>query len=120
VDLQVIERINLSMPENKKFQPIPILCLCCALLAGAACTRWIPYDWFLNVLGYSISVSLILGVLLTLNTENERKPPIPIALVLEALWLSSRNAEIKLGPTLWAFLGASSFVVGILVSALLL
>jgi len=108
------------MTENKKFQAVPALCLLGTVLAGAACTRWIPYDWFLNVLGYSILVGLILAVLATLDLKNERRPPIPIALVLEALWLPSRNAEVKLGPILWTFLCVTGFVAGILVSALLL
>ena len=34
--------------------------------------------------------------------------------------LPSRNAEVKLGPVLWAFLGMAGFATGVLVSAMLL
>jgi hypothetical protein len=112
--------INLSMPETKKFQPVPAICLFVSVMAGAACTRWTPYDWFLSALGYSISVALILAVLVALDLKNERRPSIPIALVLEALWLPSRNAEVKLGAVLWRFLGMAGFVSGMLAAALLL
>lgn len=108
------------MPEAKHLQPAPALCLFGTVLAGAACTKWIPSDWFLSVLGYSILVALILAILATLDLKSERRAPIPVALMLEALWLPSRNAEVKFGPILWAFLGAAGFVVGILVSAILL
>jgi hypothetical protein len=108
------------MSDTKQFQLISALCLFGAAMAGVACTRWIPYDWFLSVLGYSILVALILAILATLDLKNERRPPIPIALMLEALWLPSRNAELKLGPLLLAFWGVASFLTGILVSALLL
>ena len=111
---------NLSMTENKQFKSVPALCLLGTVIAGAACTRWIPYDWFLSMLGYSILVALILAVLATIDLKNERRPPLPVALVLEALWLPSRNAEVKLGPVLLAFLGMAGFVIGILVSAMLL
>ena len=90
------------------------------VMAGAACTIWIPYDSFLSVLGYSILIALILAFFVTFDLKNERRPPRPIALILEAFWLPSRNAEVKIGPMLWAFLGAAGFVTGILVSAILL
>lgn len=108
------------MPETEEFRPVPALCLCATVGTGAACTKWIPSDWFLSVLGYSIVVALILAFLATLDVKNERRPPTPVALMLEALWLPSRNAEVKLGPILWAFMGATGFVTGILVSAILL
>lgn len=108
------------MPENKQFQSVPTLYLCGTVMAGVACTRWIPYDWFLSVLGYSISVGIILAILAALDLKNERRAPVPIALILEVLWLLARNAEVKIGPVLWAFLGIAGFVTGILVSALLL
>lgn len=108
------------MPETTQFRPIPALCLFGMAMTGGACTKWIPSDWFLSVLGYSILVALVLAFLATLNLKNERRPPIPIALMLGALWLPSRNAEVKLGPVLWSFLGVAVLVVGILVSALLL
>jgi hypothetical protein len=108
------------MPETKKFQPAPALCLFSAVLAGAACTKWIPSDWFLSVLGYSILLALTLAFLATLNLKNERRPPLPVALMLEALWLPSRNAEVKFGAILWAFIGSVGFVAGILMGAILL
>jgi hypothetical protein len=108
------------MPETKQFQPVPPLCLFGTVLAGAACTKWIPSDWFLSVLGYSILVALILAFLATLDLKNERRPSIPVALMLEVLWLPSRNAEVKFGLILWAFMGVAGFVTGILVSAILL
>ena len=108
------------MNENRQFDFVPALCLLGTVIAGAACTKWIPYDWFLSMLGYSILVALILAVLVTIDLKNERRAPLPIALVLEVLWLPSRNAEVKLGPILWAFLSMAGFVTGILVSAMLL
>lgn len=107
------------MNENRQFDFVPALCLL-GTVAGAACTKWIPYDWFLSMLGYSILVALILAVLVTIDLKNERRPPPPIAIVLEVLWLPSRNAELELGPILWAFLSMAGFVTGILVSAMLL
>ena len=108
------------MSETKQFQRRSGVWLLCTVIAGVACTRWIPSEWFLSVLGYSILATLILAMLATLDLKNERRPPIPIALMLEALWLPSRNGEVKLGATLWAFLGATGFVSGMLVCALLL
>ena len=119
-DIQAITSTNLSMSENRQFESLPALFLLGTVVAGAACTKWIPYDWFLSMLGYSILVALILAVLATIDLKNERRPPLPVALVLEALWLPSRNAEVKLGPVLWAFLGMAGFVTGVLVSAMLL
>lgn len=87
-------------------------------MAGTACARWIPYDWFLPVLGYSLLITLILGVLVTVDSTNERHAPMPVALVLEVLWLPSRNADIKLGPELWLFFCAAGFVTSFMTSAL--
>ena len=110
----------LLMTKTRKFQSAPALCLLGTVIAGAASTRSIPYDWFLNMLGYSILVALILAVLATVDLKNERRAPIPVALLLESLWLPSRNAEVKLGTILWAFLGMAGFVTGMLGTALLL
>ena len=89
-------------------------------LAGAASARWVPYDWFLSVLGYSLLIPLILGVLLAVDAKNERHAPAPFALLLDVLWLPSRNADIEVGWTLWAFFHAASFVTGFLVCAMFL
>jgi hypothetical protein len=89
-------------------------------LAGAASARWVPYEWFLSVLGYSLLIALILVGLLAVDAKNERHAPVPLALLLEVLWLPSRNADIKLGLTLWAFFHAASFVTGFLVCAMFL
>lgn len=119
-DVQIAYLNNLSMPETKQIQPVLGVCLFGTVMAGAACTRWVPYDWFLSVLGYSGAAALILAFLATLNLKNERRPPISVALMLEALWLPSRNGEMKSGLILWAFMGVAGFVAGILVCALLL
>jgi hypothetical protein len=108
------------MPETTQFQPARALYLFGTVVAGAACTKWIPSNWFLNVLGCSILVALILAFLATLDLKNERRPSIPVTLLLEVLWLPSRNAEIKFGPILWAFMAAAGFSAGILVSAIIL
>jgi len=89
-------------------------------MAGAACARWVPYEWFLSVLGYSVLITLILGILVTLDSTNERHPPTPVALVLDALWLPSKNADIKLGPGLWLFFWATGFVTSFMTCALFL
>lgn len=89
-------------------------------LAGAASARWVPYEWFLSVLGYSLLIALILGVLLAVDAKNERHAPAPLALLLEVLWLPSSNADIELGWTLWAFFHAASFLAGFLVCAMFL
>ncbi len=99
---------------------MPALCLFGAVMAGAACTRFIPSDWFLHVLGYSVLLMMILAALASLGLKNERREPIPFALLLGILGMSSRNGEIKMGRRMWAFLGMVGFVTGILVSACLL
>ena len=108
------------MAETKQFRPRPALCLVIAVVAGAACTKWIPSNWFLALLGYSILTALILAFLATLNLKNERRVPVAIALVLEALWLPARNAEMRFGPLLWAFMSMAGFVAGMLICAIIL
>ncbi|MBV6322418.1 hypothetical protein [Duganella violaceipulchra] len=119
-DVQIVFLTKFSMLKNKQFRPAPALCLFGTVVAGAACTKWIPSDWFLSMLGYSILVALILAFLATLDLKNERRPPVPVALMLEALWLPARNAEMNFGLILWAFMAVAGFVTGILVSAMLL
>jgi hypothetical protein len=96
------------------------LLLFATLSAGAASARWVPYEWFMSVLGYSLLIALILSVLLAVDAKNERHAPSPFALLLDVLCLPSRNADIKLGWTLWAFFHAASFVTGFLVCAMFL
>ena len=108
------------MPQNRRFRRAPLLILLGTSIAGAACARFVPYDWFLSVLGYSLLVTLILGILVTLDAKNERHAPMSVALLLDALWLPSRNADIKLGPGLWLFFWAAGFVTGFMTCALLL
>jgi len=108
------------MTENRQSRYKPALCLLGAVMAGAACTRFIPSDWFLHVLGYSIFLTFIIAVLASLGLENERREPIPFALLLGIIGMSSRNGEIKMGRRMWAFLVMVGFVTGILVSACLL
>jgi hypothetical protein len=89
-------------------------------MAGVACARWVPYDWFLSVLGYSLLITLVFGILATLDSTNERHAPMPAALILELLWLPSRNADIKLGLGLWLFFCAAGFVVSVMACAMFL
>lgn len=98
----------------------PALLLLATSLAGAASARWVPYDWFLSVFGYSLLIALILGVLLAVDAKNERHAPAPFALLLDVLFLPSMNADIELGWTLWAFFHAASFVTGFLICAMFL
>lgn len=108
------------MPQYKWGRSKSVLLLSATSLAGAASARWVPYEWFLSVLGYSLLIALIPGVLLAVEAENERHAPAPFALLLDLLWLPSRNADIKLGWTLRAFFHAASFVTGFLVCAMFL
>lgn len=108
------------MLQNRRFRHAPLLTLFFTLTAGVACARWVPYDWFLSVLGYSLLITLILGILVTLDSMNERHAPMPVAVILEALWLPSRNADIKLGPGLWLFFCAAGFVTSFMTCALFL
>jgi len=108
------------MKKNRNFQPVPALSLVGTVIAGVACASLLPYDWFMSMLGCGILVALILAVLTTVDLKHERRAPLPVALLLEALWLPSRNAEVKLGAILWGFLGMAGFVTGMLGTALLL
>ena len=108
------------MPDNNRFQFYPALFMPGAFVAGTVCTRWIPANWFPNVLGCSVLAALILAIFAGRNTNNERQAPTPLTVILEALWLPSRNAEIRTEPVLWMCLGMFSFVAGMLVSALLM
>jgi hypothetical protein len=108
------------MPDNRSFQPPSALYLFGAAIAGAACTLWIPSDWFLSLVACSIGVSLVLAVFAIWGLKNERRPSIPVTIILELLWLPSRNGEVKYGPVLWSLMAAISFVIGLLVTALLL
>jgi hypothetical protein len=108
------------MPEYKWGRSKPALLLFATSLAGAASARWVPYEWFLSVLGYSLLVALILAILVAHDAKNERHAPAPFALLLEVLFLPSRTADITLGLGLWAFFHAASFVTGFLVCAMFL
>ncbi|SHH20125.1 hypothetical protein SAMN05428948_3285 [Massilia sp. CF038] len=88
------------------------------MLTGALCVIWIPYDCFLPLLAWSMGIAVILAALAIFNVKNEKRPPVAAALILEALWLPSRNGEITLGPLLWAFLGIAGLVTGLLLGAL--
>lgn len=105
---------------NKWGRSKPTLLLIATSLAGAATARWVPYEWFLSVLSYSLLIALILGVLLAVDAKNERHAPAPFALLLDVLFLPSMNADIELGWTLWAFFHAASFVTGFLICAMFL
>lgn len=59
-------------------------------------------------------------MLLIVDTKNERHAPAPFAVLLDLLWLPSRNADIQRGWTLRAFLHAAGFVTGFLVCAMFL
>jgi hypothetical protein len=108
------------MPEYKWGRSKPALLLFATSLAGAASARWVPYEWFLSVLGYSLLVALILAILVAHDAKNERHAPAPFALLLEVLFLPSRNADITIGLGFWAFFHAASFVTGFLVCAMFL
>jgi hypothetical protein len=106
--------------EHKGGRRKLVLLLFATSLAGAASARLVPYDWFLSVLGYSLLVALILSILVAHDAKNERHAPAPFALLLEVLFLPSRNADITLGLGLWAFFHAAGFVTGFLLCAMFL
>jgi uncharacterized membrane protein YfcA len=108
------------MSEIKQFRSRPAVCLVIAIVAGAACAKWIPSNWFLTLLGYSMLIALILASLATLNLKDERRPPVAISLLLEALWLPARNADMNFGLILWAFIIVAGFVAGMLICAIIL
>jgi len=106
------------MPENEQLRPVPVFSLLGAVATGAASARWIPPDWFLHLLGYSILIALVLLLVATIHSKNERRPPTSAALMLELFWLPSRNADVEAGPVLRAFFCVAAFVAGILAYAL--
>ena len=110
----------MSNSENSQVPPVRVLWLASSVLIGVACTKWMPSNWFLTFLSYTIMLALILAVVVTVDLKNEKRPPIPIAIMLEVLWLPSRNGEVKLGPVLRAFFGVVGFVVGMLGAMLVL
>ena len=110
----------MSNSENSPALQNRVLWLAGIVLAGAACTRWMPSNWFLTFLSYSILVALILAIVVVVDLKNEKRPPIPIAVLLEIFWLPSRNGDVKLGLVFWAFLGVVGFVAGMLGAMLVL
>lgn|GEM_PF-2994157 len=105
------------MLENRKLQRMRAFFPIAAFMAGAACTTWVPAEWFQIILSCSLLAVVILAVIAMVDLKNERRPPVPMILILEALWLPSRNGEIKMGPALLAFLSVAGWVVGMLLCA---
>ena len=89
-----------------------------AFFAGTLCTRFVPDDWFLRVLGGSTLIAFVFAVLARISVLDERKAPAPIAVALSALNLPSSNGKIKQGLVLSLFLAAASFLAGMLLSAI--
>ena len=104
----------MSIPKRDRVVPTGILFISGAVLLGVACTTWMPSDFFLTFLSFSIVVALILAIVVTVDLKNERRPSAPVAIMLEMFWLPSRNGEVKIGPALWIFLGVVCFAVGML------
>lgn len=107
------------MLESRKNQLIRILSPIATFIAGAVCTLFIPSDWFARVLGASVLLALILAAVASVDVKNERRPPVPVMLLLEALWLPSRNGKVKSGLA-WPFGLAAGWVTGMLVCAIVL